>query len=396
MVKNYLFRINSANLWGAWKDFDLYPKILKNFEKGKIENKSDIKNKLWKHWDHREIKDKKLHGRTANSGLIEYLFGIDIDKEQKGKEISVINNRGVNIFDKIPYKNEMKLSEEGAELRDLYFENESSDDWKIKLLELFLKYDVRLRVLLLNILFYKHKLKYFKKKSKFNVPNLSSVVLNTNEIYLEDPQLEEKIYIFKDRGKLFNQLLTENQYEIIGPFLREKFIDFYDFEICSDDNITITGFRGEPNTSAVYNQLKKLIIVMIKLDLVINDNQFFQIDIDRFSDIFPQEIVQDFIILKNRVKRKKQDISEEFYTIFKKYCENDRDPIDKYIPIGRVYLKVCKELGIISEKEKFFCKLFYSLNKKKFNIINKRKGLLRLGSSPCGDKDLNKWKIEFF
>jgi len=42
-VRNYLFRINTANLWGAIADYDLYPKILKDIERGKVEKKILLK-----------------------------------------------------------------------------------------------------------------------------------------------------------------------------------------------------------------------------------------------------------------------------------------------------------------------------------------------------------------
>lgn len=389
MTKTYEFRINSPNLWGALGDYYLYPEILKDFEEDRIYKKSELKKKLMEQWNHRLINDKKPTNRTANSGITESLFGIDIAKGERNRANKNINSRGINLFETNPYTDNVKITEEAIKLRDLYFQDKTSDAWRVKLLELFLKYDLRFRVIFLNILTYKNKLYYFNGKSL--------KILNKNRIYIEETQINEKIKIFEHKREKFNELFQKNQYDIVGPFLRKKALDLYNFEISETDNITIMGFRGEPSTSQNYNHLKKLITIMKDIDLIINENGNLNFNLGRFIELFDENVIKDFIMEKEiATKPKKSDDLNKFYKQFKLYCKEEIDPLDNYIPIGKIYLHVCEDLGITSEKEKKFCELFYKLNNKKYKLLGTNLGSPRRGRAPCGDPSHNKWKIDFY
>ena len=421
-MKEYEFRLNSPNLWGSQKEYYLYPQNLKAFKNGEKYTKKEVREKVMDFWKHVEIKEDKAVPRTAGSGITEYLYGIKILTSLKDKN-ERIDNRGINIFRTIPYTSTLEISEEGIKLRDSYIKDPNSDEWKLIMLELFLKYDVRFRAVLLQILYYKNRLKIFivgEDKKEEDVFKF----LKVKEIYLEDPQLNEKYPIFQVIKKKANKnnsedvedtdetdeniiikqpfneiILSKNQFEIIGPFLRKKFLDDYNFEILEEDKITFTGKSGLPAAvTENFNAFKKLVIVMKDVGLINNNQGFLDIIEEKFINYFDEAVVKDFLLIDDTklIKINEEDDLDKFYLYLKKIYEEEVDKINNYAPIGVVYLKVCEALYIRSEKEKKFCEMFHKLNKKKYELVRTRAGMAALGEAPCGDPLNNRWQIKFF
>lgn len=200
-------QITSPNLWCGIQDYSRYPTGLAKLVKaGKIVNltNNDIKDVF----EVSIIKDKT--GKSRKHGVTENVYGIEHISENK------FRTRGLNLFKQEKGKTkEFRITKEGLELGNSYLYNPTSIEWKIKLIELLFKYDIRLRT----IIILQNKLnnsfldivKITKGKDKVQSNSNAIIKINDNEIFLlkESPeyiknQLKIIIPLFQNYSNLEN------------------------------------------------------------------------------------------------------------------------------------------------------------------------------------------------
>ncbi|MHA1758327.1 MAG: hypothetical protein ACTSVV_16260, partial [Promethearchaeota archaeon] len=208
-----------------------------------------------------DLKDKT--GKKRKHGVTENIYGFEF------KEPNILKIRGLNLFELLKNSNKKlyQISKDGIELGNLYLKEPNSNNWKIKLLELILKYDIRFRLILIlqNKLDYKlfNLIRVTEKKGIYNIEGNKKafIEINKNKIYLfkEDPE-HIKFVISKITAFLINE----------NNFKEKKFLEYVYIKTKEDIQINKKFYED-------FTRIKKLFFEYILSLMSKNSQRFLEI-----------------------------------------------------------------------------------------------------------------------